>query len=1284
MNNISGIGRNYSMKRFMTSAIAGVAALCIGAGFVSTATAQTATEFTDRSSGTFTVSDNEISVPKQDGDHFITWNGSPSNAKAFVYEADVLLQSEGSRSAALLFGVQDVESPGTNTWYAANFDKDADSDKARVFRVEPEQDLQQWVVEGDDWSGLNFAQSLHLRLQVSDNGKFNYAITNTGASLGSGYQVSGDLTANGSAWNGGTLGLLTWNSGAKFNNVEYRALSSEGTHTPEGSNTTALGDFDYSTGYWEYTDGGVRGISNLDGTGLHDSFLYSEANTFTDGVYSSTVTFNQPRGAATMIFRAAGGVSDSCPTGNCSYAANINYDSGKARLFKFENGTALDLQTEFTVAKKASYEIEVHAIAKHVVVYIDGVLAFNTADYLLRGVDHAADSGVGMTILGQDDAYLEGKIGLLTFNGDVSYSDLSYQTITEANSPQLSALDVSPNGSGTAEDPTPFDTNQYVYIQYVSADTSHIDINAPVKNDGTSVTVRNSANDSVGLSNLPVAVGKNVFTIETERDGAKLVYRLMVHRYDPEVDYYDEQYRSQYHYSVKEGWANDPNGMVYFNGEYHLFYQFYNDMVWGPMHWAHSVSSDLIHWEDKPIAFYPDEYGAMFSGSAVVDTGNASGLCGESYSGDCLVAIITADGNGQRVMVASSKDGENWSKHEGIVKDWSEDGLNNKDFRDPKVFRYQGTWFMVIAGGPLRIYSSQNLVDWQPETLYGDLHTECPDLFMLPFSDGDSTVYKWVLSRGGRTYKIGDFNNDSGKWAFVPDDEYADNGANGVMNLARDAYAAQTYYQGEFVESAANPEVVAIQWMNTWEDYCNKVAPALVTSGQHFNGSFDLQLKMGLTKDASGKYLLTSTPLDAYQDLRMGTHAKSGQYTISPSGQNVMAGFSGNQYEMVVKLSPQAGATEAGVVVLMSENFSNGTSITYNWQTHKLAVNRENAHAVFVSNDFKDYAQQESVKPAADGSVTLRIFVDRSSVEVFADDYTMAASVQVLPDESWQGLNLWAAGGDVAAEVQIYPLQGIWAQNQLPEATVSSIAVSTPPTTTTYQEGDTEIDATGLEVTAQLSNGTQRALDSTEYTLEFDFSMPGTQEVIVKLVADDSIVSSFQVTVEEEDEPEPPPSSAPVKSIALSGLPAKRSYVTGTLALDPTGLVVTATLEDDTTRALQSSEYQVIGFSSAAAGTKTLTVSVLGTKKAVTAHFSVMVVNALGPETPVSKSQLNTMITVAKKAKQAKFTAATWDPMKVLLDAASSVKANGMATQEAVDLAYCDLLDAYNALVIRL
>ena len=154
-------------------------------------------------------------------------------------------------------------------------------------------------------------------------------------------------------------------------------------------------------------------------------------------------------------------------------------------------------------------------------------------------------------------------------------------------------------------------------------------------------------------ANIPVAVGANYIAAEssvTNADGvtATVTYRVNVHRRQADAVYYNEPYRGQYHYSVKDGWANDSNGLVYYNGTYHFFYQFYDDIRWEPMHWAHATSTDLLHWQDQPIAFYPDANGFMFSGCIVADERNTSGLFSGSNGG--LVALITANGNGQRII----------------------------------------------------------------------------------------------------------------------------------------------------------------------------------------------------------------------------------------------------------------------------------------------------------------------------------------------------------------------------------------------------------------------------------------------------------------------------------------------------------------------------------------------------------------------------------------------------------------------------------------------------------
>lgn len=127
----------------------------------------------------------------------------------------------------------------------------------------------------------------------------------------------------------------------------------------------------------------------------------------------------------------------------------------------------------------------------------------------------------------------------------------------------------------------------------------------------------------------------------------------------PDAEYYNEDYRGQYHYSVKDGWGNDPNGTIYFGGKYHLFYQYYDKEAWGPMHWMHATSEDLIHWEEDTIQFYPDEYGAMYSGCAVTaDHSTAPDIFKEGESG--IVFLITADGGseGQKIIEPTAKMGK--------------------------------------------------------------------------------------------------------------------------------------------------------------------------------------------------------------------------------------------------------------------------------------------------------------------------------------------------------------------------------------------------------------------------------------------------------------------------------------------------------------------------------------------------------------------------------------------------------------------------------------------------
>ncbi|REC95772.1 glycoside hydrolase family 32 protein [Kushneria indalinina] len=285
------------------------------------------------------------------------------------------------------------------------------------------------------------------------------------------------------------------------------------------------------------------------------------------------------------------------------------------------------------------------------------------------------------------------------------------------------------------------------------------------------------------------------------------------------------------HFTPPQGWMNDPNGLVYHDGEYHLFYQYHPDsLIWGPMHWGHAVSRDLCTWQHLPMALAPDDHGMCFSGSAVVDRHDVIGLFD---GGEGLVAFYTAhrflgddeEHYEQEQHLAWSRDnGRSWHKYAGnpIIA-----APGFRDFRDPKVIYHErsGRWVMALAcGQQIRFYVSNNLLDWQLASEFGHnqgCHTdgpwECPDLFELPVEGGEASASRWVLivgvgidhegpqdTMGSFTqYFIGHFDgerfhNDSPEAPLL------------LMDQGRDFYAVQSF-------SDVPDRRLAIAWLNNWQ-----------------------------------------------------------------------------------------------------------------------------------------------------------------------------------------------------------------------------------------------------------------------------------------------------------------------------------------------------------------------------------------------------------------------------------------------------------------------------------
>lgn len=321
--------------------------------------------------------------------------------------------------------------------------------------------------------------------------------------------------------------------------------------------------------------------------------------------------------------------------------------------------------------------------------------------------------------------------------------------------------------------------------------------------------------------------------------------------------------RPQYHFTPKKGWINDPNGMVYIDGEYHLFYQYYpDDIVWGPMHWGHAVSKDLLLWEHKEIALCPDELGYIFSGSCIYDKENVSGL--GSAKNPPLLAFFThhnpKDGR-QQQSIAYSLDREHFVKYAGnpIIPN-----VDKKDFRDPKVFEnpIKGGYTMALAAGSdVEFYHSMNLLDWQytgsftpGEHGYGGI-CECPDCFPLETPDG----VKWVLLismclmepdvekaiKEGRyasahmmQYYIGEFNGDT----FV-DTTCEDKPL--LFDFGSDNYAAVTF--------AGCEDRIMLGWGENW-NYVKKIPAG------EWRGKMTCGRKMSLVNTEFG-YRLCCVPI---------------------------------------------------------------------------------------------------------------------------------------------------------------------------------------------------------------------------------------------------------------------------------------------------------------------------------------------------------------------------------------------------------------------------------------
>ena len=481
-----------------------------------------------------------------------------------------------------------------------------------------------------------------------------------------------------------------------------------------------------------------------------------------------------------------------------------------------------------------------------------------------------------------------------------------------------------------------------------------------------------------------------------------------------------EKFRPVYHHTPLYGWMNDANGLVYKDGEYHLYFQ-YNPYgsKWGNMHWGHSVSKDLVHWEHLAPAIARDTLGHIFSGSSIVDQENVAGY----GVGSILVFYTSAsDKNGQIQCLAFSKDnGRTFTKYEKNPILCPADGL--RDFRDPKVFRYEpeDKWVMIVsADKEMRFYDSKNLKDWNYMSSFGEgygvqpCQFECPDMVELPV-DGDLNRKKWALivnvnpgcyfGGSATQYFTGNFDGTKFSCDSQPN-------VTKWLDWGKDHYATVCF-------SNTGERTIAVPWMSNWQ-YCN------IVPTKQFRSANALPRELSLyTQD--GEIYLSAVPVPEIKTLRK-EKKEIPAFTVD------------NDYHIDSLLADNDGAYELALEITVGEaeimgfNLFNDkgekVDIYFNLPEKRLVMDRTKSgivdfgkksvsHEIEVHdrrkttsiNYIDDFALATWAPIKKENKYTLDVFVDKCSVEIFLNGGKVAMTNLIFPSEPYNRMCFYSKGG---------------------------------------------------------------------------------------------------------------------------------------------------------------------------------------------------------------------------------------------------------------------------------
>ena len=434
---------------------------------------------------------------------------------------------------------------------------------------------------------------------------------------------------------------------------------------------------------------------------------------------------------------------------------------------------------------------------------------------------------------------------------------------------------------------------------------------------------------------------------------------------------YKEKYRPQFHFSSRRGWNNDPNGLVYSKGEYHLYYQ-HNPYgwKWGNMHWGHAVSKDLVHWTELPIAIYPYRFGDwVFSGSAVVDKGNTGGF--KTGDEDVIVAAYTSTGRGEAIAFSNDR-GRTFTDYEG-------NPVVEHSGRDPKVIWYDPGehWVMAVfdqraKSRGIAFHTSPDLKKWTYRSRI-DGYYECPEIFELPV-DGDKSKKKWVVYGASGDYAIGRFD---GKTFTTESGKHR-------LNRGNCFYASQTF--------SDIPPADGRRIQIAWGRVGHKTMP--------FNQMMDFPVELTLRTTDEGIRMFAE-PVKEIELLHAKKHAWQG-VTLTEGGENPLKALTGDLFHIRAELEP-GDAAQLGFNI-------RGAAVAYDARKSELSCRGRRA----------------SLKPQG-GKIRLEILVDRTSIEIFGNAGRVYMPVGVIPPDDNRTLAIFSKGGSATVtSLEVHELKSAW------------------------------------------------------------------------------------------------------------------------------------------------------------------------------------------------------------------------------------------------------------------